>query len=270
MDWVAESKRFDEAAEYYDHYRPSYPDELVECIESKAGLEPSSKILEIGAGSGKASELFLNKGYELLCIEPGAQLAEVGRRKHRDKKLEYLVTRFEHWDEPEDHFDLIFSATAYHWVPQPIGYEKCASTLKADGNLALFWNMYFGEGDPLYQELVSLCNQYGLVYFQNGKDMEIRIHTIAKEMTDSGYFRNPEIIRYPWKQTYNTENFIGFIKTGNGFLGKSDKEKLEIEAEIITLLDKMGGSVEIEFVSTLFISQKIAICNETAPANKVR
>lgn len=259
MDWVAESKRFDEAADYYDLYRPSYPDELVEYIVSKAGLGPSSQILEIGAGSGKASELFLNKGYELLCIEPGPQLAEVGRRKHQDKKLEYLVTRFEHWDEPENRFDLIFSATAYHWVPQPIGYKKCASTLKADGNLALFWNMYFGEGDSQYEELVSLCNQYGVVYFQNGQDMELRIQTIAKEMTDSGYFHNPEIIRYPWKQSFNAESFIGFIKTGNGFLGKSDIEKSEIETEIIAVLDKMGGSVDIELVSTLFFSQRLSI-----------
>jgi SAM-dependent methyltransferase len=261
MDWVAESKRFDEAAEYYDHYRPSYPDELIEWIESKAGLKPSSKILEIGAGSGKASELFLSRGYELLCIEPGAQLAEVGRRKHRDKKLEYLVTRFEHWDEPKRSFDLIFSATAYHWVPQPVGYKKCANTLKVDGHLALFWNMYFGEGAPLYQELVSLCNQYGLVYFQNRQEMEMRIQTIALEMNESEFFHSPEVLRYPWKQSYNTESFIGFIKTGNGFLGKSRKEKLDIETEIIAVFDKMGGSVDIELVSTLFF---------TAPINKER
>lgn len=256
MDLVTESKRFDEAAEYYDYYRPSYPDNLIECIESKAGLTPSSKILEIGAGSGKASELFLNRGYELLAIEPGAQLAEVGRRKHRGKNLEYLVTRFEHWNEPEQCFDLIFSATAYHWVPQPIGYQKCASTLKADGNLALFWNMYFGEGSPLYEQLISLCNRYGLVYFQNGKDMDIRIQTIAEEITDSGYFHKPMIIRFPWKQSYNTEDFIGFIKTGNGFLGKTGKEQSEIVTEIEVVLEKMGGSVDIELRSTLFFSQK--------------
>lgn len=124
MNWEEESKRFNAAADYYDIYRPSYPSELINLIEKNAKLSPQSKLLEIGAGSGKASELFLNRGYELLCIEPGPQLAELGTKKHSDKKVEFVVARFENWAEPSNYFDLAFSAQAFHWVPQPLVTRK--------------------------------------------------------------------------------------------------------------------------------------------------
>lgn len=191
VNWEEESKRFNEAAEYYDMYRPSYPSELINTIELNTNLSQQSKLLEIGAGSGKATELFLNRGYEVLCIEPGTRLAEIGMKKHKDKNVEFVVTRFEHWEERHNYFDLVFSAQAFHWVPKPLGYEKSASTLKSDGYLAIFWNMYLGEGDSIYKELVSVCNQYGVVPFQDSYGIEIRINNIANEISSSGLFQTP-------------------------------------------------------------------------------
>lgn len=256
IDWEEESKRFNTAADYYDIYRPSYPSDLIDCIEMNTNLQPQSKILEIGAGSGKASELFLNRGYELLCIEPGPQLAEMGMNKHKDKKVEFIVTRFEQWDEPHNYYDLVFSAQAFHWVPKPVGYEKCANTLKPDGQLALFWNMYLGGSDVIDKELISICNHYRVLPFQDRNEIEQRIHRVSAEISDCGHFQSPSIYRFPWSQQYDIENFIGFLKTGNGFLALSESDQSYLEKELIKIISKNGGYITLTFISTLFLSQK--------------
>jgi len=49
---------FNQMADYYDKFRPSYPQEIIDAIVKKAGLNVESSILEIGAGSGKATAQF--------------------------------------------------------------------------------------------------------------------------------------------------------------------------------------------------------------------
>jgi SAM-dependent methyltransferase len=256
INWEEESRRFNEAADYYDVYRPGYPSEVVSLLEEKVRLRAASKILEVGAGSGKASELFLNRGYELLCIEPGPQLAELGLRKHEGKRVEFVVTRYEEWNEPEGYFDLIFSAQAFHWVPKPIGYEKSATALKADGQLALFWNMYLYDKDTVYVELMDFCKVNYLVPFQNHNEIEHRILEINSEISDSGYFRNPTVYQFPWTKSYNTEEFVGFLRTGNGFLSLSQFEQERVVNEVTTILTKHDNQIEVKYLTTLFLTNK--------------
>ena len=61
MDWVKESEMFDKAADYYDKYRPSYPREIIDTLIAETQIKENSKLLEIGAGSGKATELLAGK-----------------------------------------------------------------------------------------------------------------------------------------------------------------------------------------------------------------
>ena len=44
---------FNQMSEYYDQFRPGYPNEIIETIIKKAQLTGNAKVLEIGSGSGK-------------------------------------------------------------------------------------------------------------------------------------------------------------------------------------------------------------------------
>lgn len=136
--WIEQSKTFDEAAKYYDKYRPSYPSELITTLIAKNKLTSGSKILEIGAGSGKATELFVDKGLSVTCIEPGEDLVAEGKRKFKNKNVKYYTTRFENWNGEKEYYDFVMSAQAFHWVPQPLGYKKCANILKPGKRIGIF------------------------------------------------------------------------------------------------------------------------------------
>lgn len=253
-DWLKQSKSFDEAADCYDRFRPSYPPELINCIEEASSLHANSRILEIGAGSGKASELFLNRGYELLCIEPGPQLAELGMQKHKDKRVQYAVTRFEEWEEPRKDNDLVFSAQAFHWVPQPEGYKKCAEVLKPNGHLALFWNFYLCGDSEADREIAKLCQQYDAFTFSSKEEIDQIIIRTSAEISNSGYFETPSIHLFPWSHQEDVNTFIGFLTTSSSFLVLSEVEQNQLVTELREVFSKGDGFVSRKYICGLFIT----------------
>jgi hypothetical protein len=63
----------------YEEVRPSYPDGIVAEALAYAG-HPTSAV-EVGAGTGKATEVFARHGLNLTCVEPDPEMAAVLRRR---------------------------------------------------------------------------------------------------------------------------------------------------------------------------------------------
>lgn len=258
MNWEIESKMFDKTADYYDKFRPSYPEAIIKKIIELARINENSRVLEIGAGSGKATELFAPKNIRINCIEPGETLVRNGRIKlFQYDRIKFEISTFEEAQLDANFYDLIFSAQAFHWIFQPIGYEKCAYTLKSKGYLALFWNMYITYDNELDKELIKLSNKYGgFADFLSEEECEARIQTISEEIKNSGYFTFPQIYRVLWNKEYTAEEYYGFVKTGNRFIQKSEKEKLEAYGDICKLADEHGGILNRPYLCVLYLAQK--------------
>ncbi len=257
--WKEQSKRFDESADYYDPYRPGYPEKLIDCILEKTQLQPGSELLEIGAGSGKATLPFVNRGFNLHCIEPGANLAAAGMEKFSPtKRVQYTLSRFEEWEAPKEKFDFAFSAQSFHWVPKPKGFEICAHTLKPGGYLGLYWNMYLTKYSPVDKALLDYMRQKNLMlfYLQTKEEADISIEQNITEINESGYFNPPRVYRFPWSQNYTAEEYLGFIKTGNGYLSLDQKTRQWADGEIIHIINKQGGYITRPYLCVLYLAQK--------------
>jgi hypothetical protein len=71
---------FDGAALLYDEVRPGYPEALFDEIVSISGIPFGGRILEVGCGTGQATLPLARRGYEILCVELGENLAALARR----------------------------------------------------------------------------------------------------------------------------------------------------------------------------------------------
>jgi cyclopropane fatty-acyl-phospholipid synthase-like methyltransferase len=69
-------RTFDSAADLYDAARPAYPDELLDDLIKLAELRRGARLLEIGCATGKTTRSLLERGFSIVCVEMGAQLAE--------------------------------------------------------------------------------------------------------------------------------------------------------------------------------------------------
>ena len=116
---------FNTAPTLYEDVRPGYPAELIRDVIDLSGLEDNKRVLEIGCGTGKATRPFAERGYELVCLDIGADLIAVARESLKEfPNVSFVEQAFEEW-ESNGKFDLIISATAFHWVdPKVIGLTQ--------------------------------------------------------------------------------------------------------------------------------------------------
>ena len=90
---------FDDGAEGYDDARPVAPPEVFDDLVALAGLEPGARVLEIGCGTGQATLPLAERGFSILAVELGANLAELARRKLAAyPEVEIVTSSFEEWD----------------------------------------------------------------------------------------------------------------------------------------------------------------------------
>jgi SAM-dependent methyltransferase len=66
---------FNNSAEWYDQVRPGYPEALIDDVIRLSAIPAGGQILEIGCGTGKATEMFASRRYAMLCLDIGVDLA---------------------------------------------------------------------------------------------------------------------------------------------------------------------------------------------------
>jgi ubiquinone/menaquinone biosynthesis C-methylase UbiE len=128
---------FDGVAQLYEASRPGYPAEIVEFLVATAGAGPGSSVLEVGCGTGQLTSDLRHYGFDLTAIDIGPEMIAAARRHLADAPISFQVCSFEDFAAAESSFDLIVSATAFHWIDPEVRFSKAAGLLRPGGWLAL-------------------------------------------------------------------------------------------------------------------------------------
>ena len=258
----------------YEDIRPSYPERLIQDVISKTGLKLDDRLLEIGAGTGKATIQFADKGFRVHAIELGEDMAEI----LKDKCTQYPnvsvdVVPFEEWNCPDNEkYDMIYSAQAFHWIDKKIKYKKCHELLKDNGYLVLFWYNPCNDKLPATKEIEEkvdkIIEKYVSKYFVNKEKPERRIHDGVSnnderkaEIEASGLFDLVEKKEYTQEVKNNPSQYLKAIKSVPAFAsildGLDDKTIEEMDNEIIEVINNHGGYISSLFKFSLYITKKI-------------
>ena len=162
-EWPRERGRlFDQAAEDYDKVRPTYPGALVDRALERGRLDAGSRVVEVGCGPGKLTELLGRRGLRVDAVDPGRNMIEVARRRVGAAAVEFHVGRFEDVDLPEGAFAGVFSATAFHWVEPEVSWRKAAALLEPGGLLALLTHVVVRDEDSaeVHTALLDVLREY--------------------------------------------------------------------------------------------------------------
>jgi len=125
---------FGRVAELYEQARPSYPAELVDDVLAYAGLEDEEPILEVGAGTGKATRLFAERGHPVVAIEPSAEMATILRHVRAEfPAVQMVETVFGSWRAPPARFALLISGQAWHWTDPATRFANAHAALRTGG-----------------------------------------------------------------------------------------------------------------------------------------
>ena len=175
LEWT-----FDTVAGKYEKFRPGYTDELYKMIFDYITLDNTSRVVEVGIGGGQATLPILQTGCALTAVEYGENFSRLCEEKFKEyDRFSVITDKFENVSFPDATYDLVYSASAFHWVPEEIGYSKVFSMLKNGGVFARFANHpYKDKGNVALSDAIDdLYSKYYCAY--HGKDIKG-----AKEYTD--------------------------------------------------------------------------------------
>ncbi len=154
---------FDTIPEQFDRYRTRYTSEMFEYLIQYAGIGPGKQVLELGPGTGQATEPILDTGCDYLAIELGENFAEkmIGKYGNRPN-FKLICGDFITHDFAGQTFDLIYSAATIQWIPEEVAFSKTYSLLRPGGTLAMMRTLsdYRTPNEALYQKIQQVYDRH--------------------------------------------------------------------------------------------------------------
>jgi SAM-dependent methyltransferase len=251
---------FDESAETYDRARQSYPPELFDALIELSGVPAGGRVLEIGCGTGKATVPMAERGFAVTCVELGASLAAIAKRNlARFPRVQIDVATFEEWALPDDPFDLVMSATAWHWLDASVAVSKAAQALRPGGALAIFGYDHVAGGTEQFYIDVQECYERWDPETPPGLRLTPAeaITPDTSHIDASGLFEPPSLRRFMWERTYDTALYLDVLQTYSGHLAMTQAAREGLFTCIRDLLDsRYGGKVQKAYLCDLIVARR--------------
>ncbi|MES2202065.1 MAG: class I SAM-dependent methyltransferase [candidate division FCPU426 bacterium] len=228
---------YQDSTDAYERGRPDFPSEAVACLVEHCKIGQGSKVIDIGAGTGKFTRLLVPTKATLRAIEP----VEGMRKKFAAllPDVEVLEGSAEFMPVHEGWADAIVAAQAFHWFDGPSALQECHRLLKVDGMLGMIWNSR-DESVDWVAELTRIID----VHEHNAP----RYKTMEWEKA----FRSTKLFQPLSKKSF-THAHKGTVQTvvdrvaSISFIGAlEDKTRMEVLAQVRSLVENHPSTKGLE------------------------
>jgi SAM-dependent methyltransferase len=228
---------FESRADEYHAARPDYPDELYDALVAGAGLRPAARLLEVGCGTGKATIPLAERGFEITALELGPRMAAAARANLAGyERVRVVQLPFEAWRPSEgEQLDLVYAATAWHWVDPAVGYDLAWQCLRPGGHLAVWTAQHVqpDDGDPFFLEIQDVYDEIGNSlpsdqYFP--KPGSLPTDRVAVEA--SALFTVTLEQEFIWTRSYTADQYIALLDTFSSHIDMEPWQRNRLYGEI--------------------------------------
>ncbi|HEX5951022.1 MAG TPA: class I SAM-dependent methyltransferase [Actinomycetota bacterium] len=135
----AAARGYEAGIEHYRRGRPTYPDDAITYLVQQLRIGPRSDVLELGAGTGRFTELIVHTGAAITALEPVAAMREILERAC--PTVVVLDGTAEEIPLPDGSADAVVAAQAFHWFDGERALPQIHRVLRPGGRLGLIWNV---------------------------------------------------------------------------------------------------------------------------------
>jgi SAM-dependent methyltransferase len=154
---VVAARGFAGAGDVYEQGRPDYPAEAVAHLARVLAIIPGSRVLDLGAGTGKLTRRFTPTGAWLLALEPVEGLRRTFARQ--GAAVPVVGGTAEAIPLGDGTIDAVVAGTAFHWFDGQVALQEIHRVLRPQGRLGLVWNARDETVDWVAQ-LVRIADAY--------------------------------------------------------------------------------------------------------------
>lgn len=245
-------KVFDSIPEEFDKWRTRYCDELFADVIEFSKLGRGKTVLEIGPGTGQATEPILKTGCSYLAIELGENLAQFTNDKFSSyDNFKIVNADFGTYDFGKHQFDLVYSAATIQWIPEEIGFPKVYNLLKTNGTFAMMLTRTDckSHNEALYSKIQGVYEKY----FRPETEYTC---SLAYNNVENYGFVDFECRHYHKKREYSADEFISWTIIQAPHLTLQEPYKSKFIAGIRDAILNFGGRITLLDDIVLYLARK--------------
>ena len=249
---------FDAAAVDYDESRPEYCRALYRDLLAYQPIGPESRVLEIGMGTGKATKPVLETGCRLTALEPGAHLARLARMKlGRYENLQIIEKTLQDYECENESFDLLYAATAFHWLAKDYGYRRVYDLLKKGGAFARFaYHAGLDAGRPeLAADIQKVYDQQPSFAGRSGAFTEEQAKRLS-EIADEYGFTQTAYHLYHWTKAFTADEYMKLLRTYPDHMNLEKAERDALFSGIHRAIMRHGGVIDVHYTADMQLARK--------------
>lgn len=194
---------FASTAEAYELGRPGYPTRAIDWWAARGAFEDGNRVLDLAAGTGKLARM-VPSTCEVTAVEPLENMREQFRRS--TPGTEISDGSAEAIPFPDDSFDTVLVAQAFHWFDAPTALDEIARVLRSGGGLGLIWNQDDVDGAEWLEEVVEQKRSISASPIAAGM-------RAAGEISSHPWFDPADSTEIRWVETSTVERVIANVES---------------------------------------------------------
>lgn len=214
------ARSFESIGADYDRYRPGFPDRAAEIILPRA----VRTVLDLGAGTGKFTELLTRRAERVVAVEPSEPMLEVLREKL--PMVDAMLGSAERIPVADGSIDAVTVAQAFHWFDRDPACREIARVLAPGGVLGLLWN----HSDPACA-WDRACHR---IAHPAVGESDATTASAADELPGFEFVRH-ETVR--WREQLSRTTYVRRWATVSSFLVADDATRAEMLDAVEAVLD---------------------------------
>ncbi|MCA9021365.1 MAG: class I SAM-dependent methyltransferase, partial [Planctomycetaceae bacterium] len=245
--------RFSDRVDNYIKYRPGYPVEVLDLLETSCGLTSESLIADIGSGTGISSRLFLDHHNTVYGVEPNQEMRQAAEK---------LLQKYSHFHSinataekthlPADSFDFIIAGQAFHWFDHEQTRQEFQRIIKPDGWVVLIWNERQIDTSPFLVAYEQLLLNFATDYTQ--------VNHTNLSLQDFDQFFHPHPVQtasLPSQQSFDLESLTGRLLSSSYApnVGQPGYSEILNRLQEIFHQHQVEGRVAFEYDTNLYYGQ---------------
>jgi SAM-dependent methyltransferase len=230
------SSSFGAAATAYAEHRPDYAQAAVRWALERA---PGSRVLDLGAGTGKLTATLAALGADVVAVEPDRAMRTELRRTLPTVRA--LAGSAEAIPLPDASVDAVVAGNAMHWFDLDRAGSEIARVLEPGGSLAGLWNVFDDRVDWV-ADLGRISGSAAI----GPRDL-ITVWRAEVHLPSSDRFGVPEQAAFSHGQRRTAESLAATLATKAGMLVMPDAERETALARIRAFLASRPETAHGEF-----------------------
>jgi SAM-dependent methyltransferase len=244
--------RFGEVADDYDRVRLPYPRVLVEeVIAYTGGAGAGLLALEVGAGTGKATVAFAERGVAVVAVEPDPRMAAILAGRGLARVRVEIATFEQYQAEPE--FGLVYSADAWHWTEPATRWSRAAAALAPGGTLALLGHNDRIADARLRQAMLDALGPEVVVRDEPVADDEVPARWPGPELVAQPAFGDVHTAVHRWSTTITGSDYLAYLMTRAQVRRLSLTQREQLSARLLPVL---GATVPLAVDTIAYLARR--------------